>query len=62
MKHRLKKLILGVFSLSEKLWNIQDYHKKLQTLPFHSGELGKANPLNENASANSALGSGKYDT
>jgi hypothetical protein len=39
MKHPLKKLILGVFSLSGKLWNIQDYHKKLQTLPFHSGEL-----------------------
>jgi hypothetical protein len=39
MKHPLKKLILGVFRLSGKLWKIQYYHKKLQTLSFHPGEL-----------------------
>ena len=39
MNHPLKKLILGVFRLSGKLWKIQDYQKKLQTLSFHPGEL-----------------------
>ena len=39
MKHPLKKLILGVFRLSLKLWKIQDCHKKLQPLSFYPGEL-----------------------
>jgi hypothetical protein len=39
IKHPLKKMILGVFRLSGKFWKIQDYHKKLQTLSFHPGEL-----------------------
>jgi hypothetical protein len=39
MKHPMKKLILGIFRLSGELWKIQDYHKKLQTLSFHLGEL-----------------------